>query len=405
MKTLPKFTYGRQFLDDSDIQAVTEALKADYITTGPLVKKFENELANYFSCKHVTVCNSGTSALYIASKVLGVCSNSVVIVPSQTFLATASVPHLLGAEVVFCDVDPISGLVTEEELTVAIQKCNKLYPKKRLQAIYVVHLNGHPAKVSELSKLASACGAYLIEDACHAIGGHVAEKADSDFYKVGSCKWSDAATFSFHPVKNLTTGEGGAVAFKDNGMHQRAEIIRNHGIDHSTSSDIKVNTLPVGQWSYFLQDPSLNFRIPDILCALGINQLRKLDTWIERRSEIYSIYKECLEDLEHVSFIKTADWAKPAWHLAAMHVDFHSIKKTKYHFFEELEAAGIKSQVHYQPVHLQPYWVKRYGHFDLLGASSYFSGVLSLPLFIGLQNEDVNFVVQNLRLCITRRHR
>lgn len=400
MKTSRRFGYGRQFLDDSDIEAVVTALKGDLITAGPLVEKFEEELADYFGCRNVTVCNTGTSALYIASKALGVCSKSVVIVPSQTFLATASVPHLLGAEVVFCDVDPISGLMTPHDLSIAVSKCNKLFPERSLQAVYVVHMNGHPANVQELSEISTSAGACLIEDACHAIGGSMSKNEKGDFYKIGSCKWSDAATFSFHPVKNLTTGEGGAVSFRSSNADIKAKLIRNHGINYSSSNQNTLPLAPYGQWSHFLIEPSLNFRIPDILCALGISQLKKLDKWVERRKQIYEMYRQNFVGVEAVKLVDAAKWAKPAWHLAAIHMDFTSLRVSKRKLFEQLEEVGIKSQVHYQPLHLQPYWIDRYGHYELPGASSYYKSVMSLPLFVGLENEDVEFIIKNVKASI-----
>ena len=397
---MKKIGYGKQFLDESDIDAVVSALRGNLITGGPLVEKFEGVLAEYFGCKNVTVCSSGTSALYIASKALGVCSDSVVIVPSQTFLATASAPHLLGAEVVFCDVDPISGLMTPDDLSIAVSKCKKLFPDKNLQAVYVVHMNGHPANVREISEISASAGAYLIEDACHAIGGSVGRKDNKEFHKIGSCNWSDAATFSFHPVKNFTTGEGGAICFHESKADIKAKMIRNHGISYSSRHEGALSLAPYGQWSHFLDDPSLNFRIPDILCALGISQLKKLDKWVERRTQIYEMYRDGFTGLEPVMMVNTAKWAKPAWHLAAIHLDFGSLTVSKRILFEQLEGVGIKSQVHYQPVHLQPYWIERYGPFELHGASAYFSSVMSLPLFIGLEDEDIEFVIKNLKACI-----
>ena len=400
LKKCRRFGYGRQFLDDSDIGAVAGALRGDLITAGPLVEKFEEDLANYFGCRNVTVCNSGTSALYIASKALGVCSKSVVIVPSQTFLATASVPHLLGAEVVFCDVDPISGLMTPNDLLIAISKCKKLFPERSLQAVYAVHMNGHPANVQELSKITASLGVCLIEDACHAIGGSTSKNEKGEFYKVGSCKWSDAATFSFHPVKNLTTGEGGAVSFRSSNADITAKLIRNHGISYSSRNQNTLPLAPHGQWSHFLVEPSLNFRIPDILCALGISQLKKLDTWVQRREQIYEMYRGGFTGVESVKLVGAAKWAKPAWHLAAIHMDFTSLRVSKRKLFEQLEEVGIKSQVHYQPLHLQPYWIDRYGQYELPGASKYYSSVMSLPLFVGLENEDIEFVIKYITSCI-----
>jgi dTDP-4-amino-4,6-dideoxygalactose transaminase len=400
LKAFKKLGYGRQHLDESDIEAVVSALKGSLITAGPLVEKFEVVLGEYFNCKNVTVCNNGTSALFIASKALGVCSKSVVIVPSQTFLATASVPHLLGAEVVFCDVDPISGLMTPHDLRIAVSKCGKLFPDRSLQAVYVVHMNGHPANVHEISTISASAGAYLIEDACHAIGGSIRKNETGEFHKIGSCKWSDAATFSFHPVKNLTTGEGGAVSFRESQIDIKAKMIRNHGINYSAHKKDALPLAPNGQWSHFLSNPSLNFRIPDILCALGISQLKKLDKWVERRTQIYGMYIDGFAGSEHVRPMGTAKWAKPAWHLAAIHLDFRFLSVSKRTLFEQLENLGIKPQVHYQPVHLQPYWIDRYGQYDLPGASAYYKSVMSLPLFVGLENEDVGFVVENINACI-----
>lgn len=384
--------YGRHKVDQADIDAVAEVLRSDFLTTGPLVEKFELALAHYFGNENVVVCNNGTSALFLAAKALGISENDVVIVPSQTFLATASAPHMLGAEVVFSDVDKDTGLMTPEDLLKAVQLARNRHPTKRLKAVFVVHLNGQVAYMPDLWKISKASGCVLIEDACHAIGASTCFDYNDAQTKVGKCEFSDAATFSFHPVKNLTTGEGGAVAFREDKHAVSGMLLRNHGLNKQDLGSIDASLAPTFSWSYTVVEPSLNFRLPDILCALGISQLQKLQNWVNKRAELWDIYESLIGVSGVVELVEPKEWCKPAWHLLAARVDFQELGKSRVEVFKYLNEKNIFPQVHYQPVHLQPYWINRYGRDELPNSVEYYNKIVSLPLFVDMTESDVKNV-------------
>ncbi len=388
--------YGRHRVDDEDIDAVIEVLRSEFLTTGPLVEKFENVLARYFGNQNTVVCNNGTSALFLAAKTLGVSTNDVVIVPSQTFLATANAPHMLGAEVVFSDVDADTGLLRAEDLRNAIQLARKRYPSKALSAVFVVQLNGQVAYMPDIRKLADEHGCVVIEDACHALGASTKFNPKNGLTKVGGCEFSDAATFSFHPVKNITTGEGGAITFREPKHARIARLHRNHGIDRYDLDGLDDALQPASFWSYVCEEPSLNFRLPDILCALGISQIQKLPNWVYKRAQIWELYECLIANSGVAKLIKKEAWCEPAWHLLPVQIEFEELDKSRVNVFKFLNARNIFPQVHYQPVHCQPYWIERYGRDKLPNAESYFKKTMSLPLFVEMTKSNVQYVVETL---------
>lgn len=395
------YKYGSQKIDADDCAAVLEALQRDELTGGSLVEQFEEELGSYFKNKNVVVCNSGTSALYIASKALSIGAGDVVIIPSQTFAATANAPHLLGAEVVFCDVDKNTGLITAELLSEAIEVAKTKFKNCRLKAVFVVHMNGQSAHMPSIAGVAKKWNMLVIEDACHAIGGSVSFDVNSSS-KIGACAFSDAATFSFHPVKNLTTCEGGAISFADPESCRIGRKLRNHGIIRHDFGECAKPNVPFGSWTHKLEEPSLNFRIPDILCALGITQLQKLDGWISKRAKLVDYYRKNLNCERLVKHINQCDWCLPAWHLMPVLINFGDGKRMekKVRLFQLLNEKKIFPQVHYQPLHLQNYWKNRYNSVRLTGSETYFHRVMSLPLHVGLEETDLCFIVSNFKKCL-----
>ena len=264
----PILPYGRQTIEDDDIAAVVEALRADFLTTGPRVEAFETAFAETVGARHAVACANGTAALHLAMLALDVQPGEVVIAPSITFLATVNGARYVGAEVVFADVDPDSGLMTPETLAEALTRAGE----RRLRVVLPVHLRGDAADLPGLAALANGAGAVLVEDAPHALGttmafGNVAER-------VGDARHSAMATFSFHPVKTIATGEGGMVTTNDAALAERLKIMRSHGMIRAADAD---------PWWYEMPEPGFNYRLPDILCALGLSQLAKLDRFIARR--------------------------------------------------------------------------------------------------------------------------
>lgn len=399
--------YGRQQIDEDDIAAVTAVLRSDFLTTGPAVDAFEAALADVCSTEYAVVCSNGTAALYMASKALGLGDGDVVIVPAITFLATSSAPFLAGSEIVFSDVDPETGLMRPEDLETAIIAAGRRFPDKRVAAAFVVQLNGQSADMPGLKTICDRENLALVEDACHALGGLTRcsddPEANGAESRIGDTRWSDLACFSFHPVKTIAMGEGGAVTTRDAAMAERLRLHRNHGMERNPQRWVRENqgfarNGEANPWYYELTEPGFNFRAPDILCALGTSQLRRLSGFVSDRAALFARYQERLENLNQpVQAPAVVPWGRPAWHLCAARVDFDSIERDRGAVMRDLSRQfGIGTQVHYIPLHRQPFWADRYGLQDLPGADRYYSRALSLPLFVGMDESDVDRVVDAL---------
>ena len=374
----PVLPYGRQTIEDDDIAAVAEALRADFLTTGPAVEAFEAAFALAVGAPHAVACSNGTAALHLAMMALDVQPGEVVIAPAITFLATANCARYVGAEVVFADVDPNTGLMTPDTLTEALTRLGG----RKLRAVLPVHLRGDVAQLPELAALAGQAGAVLVEDAPHALGstatfGNVAER-------VGDARHSAMATFSFHPVKTIATGEGGMVTTNDPRLAERLRIFRSHGMVRPPGAD---------PWWYEMPEPGFNYRLPDILCALGLSQLAKLPRFAARRKALTARYMTALAPLAPVlrPAVRPA-WSDPVLHLMVALIDFKAAGKTRRQVVDELKAQGVGTQVHYIPVNRQPYYVNRYGPLVLPGADAWYEACLSLPLYPGMADEDVDKV-------------
>jgi UDP-4-amino-4,6-dideoxy-N-acetyl-beta-L-altrosamine transaminase len=380
MSLLP---YGRQTIEDDDIAAVVAALKADFLTTGPTVDAFESAFAEKVGARHAVACANGTAALHLAMLALEVQPGEAVIAPSITFLATANCARYVGAEVVFADVDPQSGLMTPQTLADALTRLDG----RKLRAVLPVHLRGDAADLPGLAALAGEAGAVLVEDAPHALGttmtfGNVAER-------VGDVRHSAMATFSFHPVKTIATGEGGMVTTNDAALAERLRTLRSHGMTRPPGAD---------PWWYEMAEPGFNYRLPDILCALGLSQLAKLDRFAARRRALATAYDAALAPLAPVVRVAARPaWSNPVLHLMCVLIDFEAAGRSRRDVVEALKAHGVGSQVHYIPVHRQPYYRDRYGDLSLPGAEAWYARCLSLPLYPGMADGDVDKVAGALR--------
>ncbi len=382
----PILPYGRQTIEDDDIAAVAEALRADFLTTGPTVDAFEHAFAEKVGAAHAVACANGTAALHLAMLALKVQPGEAVIVPSITFLATANCARYVGGEVVFADVDPMSGLMTPDTLGEALTRVGD----RRLRAVLPVHLRGDACDLPGLEALAATAGAVMVEDAPHALGtamtfGNVAER-------VGDARHSAMATFSFHPVKTIATGEGGMVTTNDPALAERLRLMRSHGMMRPQGAD---------PWWYEMAEPGFNYRLPDLLCALGLSQLAKLDRFAARRRALAAAYGQALAPLGPVvSVAAQPPWSDPVLHLMCVLIDFEAAGVTRRQVVDGLKARGVGSQVHYIPVHRQPYYRQRYGDLDLPGAQAWYDRCLSLPLYPGMSDDDVVRVVGALRAVV-----
>ena len=380
--------YGRQMIEDDDLAAVAAALRSDFLTTGPLVAQFEQAFAEKTGAAHAVACNSGTAALHLAALATDLTAGQAAIVPAITFLATANAARMTGAEVVFADVDPESGLLTQETFAAALQRADA--SGHTVRAALPVHLNGQLCDLAGLAVAAEPRDVALIEDACHALGVPA----------IGAAQHSVAAIFSTHPVKAIATGEGGIVTTRDADMAARMRRLRSHGMTHDAASfancELGFTGPDSNSWYYEMQEIGWNYRIPDVLCALGISQLEKLERFHARRRQIAAAYDRLLAPLAPAVRPVSAPTQRHGWHLYVVHIDFRALGTTRVQAMKALRDEGIGTQVHYIPLHLQPYYRHRYGEISLPGAETYYERCLSIPMFPAMSDADVDRVAAAL---------
>jgi UDP-4-amino-4,6-dideoxy-N-acetyl-beta-L-altrosamine transaminase len=380
--------YGRQTIDEDDVAAVTAALRAEYLTNGPKVEEFEFAFAEATGAKHAVICNSGTAALHLAAMALDLGPGDAAIVPTITFVATANVVRMTGAEVIFADVDPNSGLMTTDTFAAAWARATRA--GYCVKAAFPVHLNGQLCDMPALGASAAEQGVALIEDACHALG----------VPSVGEASHSRMATFSTHPVKAIATGEGGCVTTSDERLAARMRKLRNHGITRDIT-DFQNRALAFdggipNSYYYEMHELGWNYRMPDILCALGISQLKKLNSFWRRRSDIAAYYDRLLAPLAPVLTPVQHGLRPHGWHLYAILVNFPKLDLSRGRFMDALRVKKICTAVHFIPVHRQPYYRRRYSDVELPGADAYFARCLSIPIFPSLTDHDVERIAAAL---------
>ncbi|MEE9250901.1 MAG: UDP-4-amino-4,6-dideoxy-N-acetyl-beta-L-altrosamine transaminase [Alphaproteobacteria bacterium] len=392
----PWLPYGRHSIDEDDLAAVVATLKSGWLTTGPAVTAFEEAFAGKVGARFAVACSSGTAGLHLAALALGLGEGAAVVVPTLTFLATANAARYVGAEVAFADVDPDSGLMTETNLEAALAGAAGHTQK----AVFPVHMNGQCGDMASIAKTAKEHGLAVVEDACHAIGASY--EADGELVPVGACRHSDMAVFSLHPVKTITMGEGGVVTTNDEALYERLRRLRNHGMtwecDQFENSDLAYDARGnPNPWYYEMASPGLNYRASDIHCALGLSQLKKLERFVSARALLAARYDELFRPHARVIRpIRRVVRCRPAWHLYVVLIDFEATGVDRATVMRRLHAASIGTQVHYVPVHLQPYYRKRYGRLHLPDAELYYAHALSLPLFPAMSEADVERVTRTL---------
>jgi len=412
--------YGRQAISEDDIAAVVRSLRSDFLTCGPEVEAFEKEFAAFVGAKHaVAVCNA-TAALHVAMQVLGIGKGDRVVTSPNTFVASANSAAYVGATPDFSDIDlksyNLDPVVLEQDW------------KSDTKAVVAVDYAGQPCNMPEISRIAHSRGAYVIEDACHGTGGGF--EAEGRKWKLGGHPWADITTFSFHPVKTLTTGEGGILLTENDEWAAKARLLRTHGItrnhDEFTGLDDQLPQVSglwsllseFGPWYYEMQELGYNYRITDLQCALGRSQLKRLPEFITRRQQIVAHYNEALANLD---WLKTPalDFASPATrhqtpatgsdfsyqlsdlslHLYTLQIDFPRLGKTRTEVMQELREQGVGTQVLYIPVYLQPWYRRTYGYASgkCSNAEHFYARALSLPLFPSMTDADVEKVVASVK--------
>ena len=368
--------YGRHEIDDADIAAVVAVLRGDWLTTGPMVDRFERAFAEFTGAEHAVAVSNGTAALHVAMLAAGIGPGDEVIVPSLTFAASANCVRYVGATVVFADV-------CADTLTVDVSDvASRITPRTR--AIVAVDYAGLPADLGALTTLAAQHGLRLIEDGCHAPG------ARYQGARVGSI--ADCTTFSFHPVKHLTTGEGGMITTSDRALADRMRTFRNHGI----TTDQRTRHA-LGTFEYDMVTLGYNYRLPDVQCALGLSQLSRLPQWLDRRRELAARYLEQLAPLPDIRFQTVPDDRTHAWHLFPLRLTGPGVAARRLALYRALRAQGIHANVHYRPVHQHTYYRELGYAADLCPvAREAYDGLLSLPMWHGLTDAAQQRVIDAL---------
>lgn len=373
--------YGRQDISDDDIAAVVAVLRSDYLTQGPLVPRFEAAVAAHVGAAHAVAVNSATSALHIACIALGLGPGDVLWTVPTTFVASANCALYCGASVDFVDIDPVRWTMCPKSLAVKLEQAAAA---GRLPKVIVpVHLCGQSADMAEIGRLARAHGVKVIEDASHSIG------ATHEGRSVGDCRYSDICVFSFHPVKIITTAEGGLAITQDPRLARAMELARSHGI---TRDPAEMNHLPDGPWYYQQVMLGYNYRMTELQAALGLSQMARLDTFVARRRELAMRYDRVLRSLPLQLPAPPAD-VESAWHLYVVRVPSEQHRAV----FQTLRANGIGVNLHYIPVHTQPYYrAMGFAPGMFPNAESYYAEAISIPLYPRLTELDQDLVVTTL---------
>ena len=390
--------YGRQLIEDDDVEAVIDALRSDYLTTGPRVDAFERALAETVDAPYAVSCSSATAGLHLATLAVGLGPGDVAIVPTVTFLATANAVRLTGADVLFADVDPATGLMRVEDLAAALERAPD---RKAVKAVLPVHLTGQRCDGGAINRLARAEGLKIIEDAAHSVGGAFTDDEGRERW-IGDCLDADACVFSFHPVKTIAMGEGGAVTTRDPELATQLQMIRSHGMTRDAARFENPEQAfeqdgAAAPWYYEMHRLGLNYRVTDLQCALGLSQLAKLDRFVERRRSLCARYDALTPALAPLAVpIERTPGCRPAWHLYVLLIDFERAGVERGALMRAMAAEGLGTQVHYIPVHRQPYYRRLYGPQTLPGADAYYARCLSLPLHPGMRDDDPARVVAAL---------
>lgn len=380
--------YGRQLLDEADIDAVVATLRSDFLTQGSVIERFESMLAERVDARHAVAVSSGTAALHIACLAAGISNGDSTIAPTMTFVATANAPRYCGAGVALADMDAETLGIDMRALEAHLAD----HPDTKV--VLPVHFGGLSSNSEKIEAVSGS--AIIIEDACHALGG-----TDEDNAPVGACRHSAMTVFSFHPVKPITTGEGGAVTTNDEELAHRLKLFRNHGIQRETSHFTTMTPDASDPWWYEQQELGFNYRMNEIQAALGLSQLTRLDKFIHRRREIAAFYDAEFSEIDWLTRPQSAptDRARSGLHLYQIYIDYTALGMSKQNVVAQLRAKGIGTQVHYIPVHRQPFHQK-HGTFkpdDFPNAEAHYKSVLAIPITPAMTDSDSQFVAAEIK--------
>ncbi len=379
-------SYGKQWIDKDDEKAVLGVLKSDFLTQGSKVEEFEKAISDYVGAKYCVAVSNGTAALHLAVMALQIERGNEGITSPNTFVASSNALLYSDLKPIFADIDERTYNIDPEEIRKRITSKTKI--------VIPVHFAGQSADMKNITKIAKAKKIFIVEDASHAIGSNY-----KDGSRVGSCKYSDMTTFSFHPVKTITTGEGGAITTNNRKLYEKLLQLRTHGV---TKDPRQLKQNP-GPWYYEMQTIGFNYRLTDIQCALGISQLKRLNGFIKRRRQIITKYNLAFSKMDNVTIPYEVTGLKSAFHLYVLKIDFKKIGKSRADLMADLKNHGIGTQVHYIPVHLQPYYQSSFGYKkgDYPMAEKYYEQCLSLPLYPKMSDKDVEYVISKVKHTIS----
>jgi perosamine synthetase len=390
--------YGKQSVSEADIAAVVAVLRGDFLTQGPTIEAFEHAFAARVGARYAVAVNSATAALHLALRVAGIGKGDRVVTSPITFLASANCAAYVGATPDFSDIDPVTATLDPVAL--------EANWRRDTRAVVAVDYAGQACVMPQIAGIARARGAVVIEDACHGVGGAFHAGPSKNTFKLGGHPWADLTVFSFHPVKTMTTGEGGMLVTDRADWAALARTLRSHGIVRDparfeTSADDPVLG-EKGPWFYEMQELGWNYRLTDLQCALGLSQLSRLDHFLSRRREIVAAYNAAFAGLEWLTTPRLRDErdaATTSWHLYTTQIDFAALGRTRPQVMAELREAGIGTQVLYIPVHLQPWYRDTFGYGPdkCPAAEAFYARALSLPLYPTMTDEDVAQVIARIR--------
>jgi UDP-4-amino-4,6-dideoxy-N-acetyl-beta-L-altrosamine transaminase len=382
--------YSRQNIDKKDIDRVVKVLKSNFITQGPEIENFEKSFAKYVGAKYAVACATGTAALHLSCMALNISSKSNVITSSITFAASANCAEFVGARVEFLDID-------SETYCMSAKSLEEKLKKKKIDLVIPVHMCGHSADMKKIYQLKKKYKFNIIEDSCHGLGGKY------NGHKIGSCKFSDISTFSFHPVKPITTGEGGMITTNNNKIFKKLKLLRTHGIHRNPDQFINKKMAfdelnQPNRWYYEMSHLGYNYRMTDIQAALGNSQLTKLEKFTKKRNEIAKYYIHKLKYNSLITLPVTKKNVLHSFHLFTILIDFKKIKKTRNQVMKELANFNIGSQVLYIPVYHQPYYKKKYNYNpkNFPNSLKYYSEALSIPIFFELKKTEHDFIIKKI---------
>jgi len=366
------YGYGKQSINLGDVLEVMQIFDTPFLTQGPKVREFEQAICDYTGAQYAVAVANGTAALHICALAAGIGHGDEVVTSPNTFLASANCVLYAGGNVRFADIDSKTACIDTAEIEKHITSATK--------AIIPVHFAGICCDMERIAEIAKKHNLLIIEDAAHAIG------SEYNGSKVGNCASSLAAIFSFHPVKTITSGEGGVVTTNDKDFYEKLLAFRSHGVYRKI------------RWEYEMRDLGFNYRLTDIQAALGVSQLRRIDAFAEKRRSLFSLYAEAFADDERFTLLEEPDYSKACYHLCPLLIDFDKIQTSKENLYDQLRERGLFLQVHYIPVHTQPYYQElgfKWGDFP--EAESYYHKELSLPLYPDLNEEDINIIVTTIK--------